>query len=410
MTDLSTPETYGNKAGGLSILIFTSIGHFMNDGFTFIFPVVADALAALDGYPASYLTILFAAFYTASTVFSLAAGRYSDKGSVLGRIHTGIILISTGIAGFSLTVTYSGLPYSIAVISAVVMGMGTGFYHPIGASLIQRSYAKNKLGRVLGINGSMGSVGRAVFPSVFLVLAYFVTQGYSLAFLALAGIIVSIIIWLGLRNTIASRPTEAAKSGLRGAANWSIILLTLVFFIKSVSSQGMVAWIPTFLTYNKGLGVGITLGVVMTVMYTSAIIGQPLFGILVDRVDKRLLLMISSLGTAATMFAYMNTSGWFEMLMLSLFGFFTFSGFPLTMSLVSDYAPKGNSSLTNSIVWGLGNSGGTVLGPIIAGTIILNNYSAIPLSFDVMIVLSVIVSFFALALPRSGRRTRMPMF
>lgn len=411
MTDLPISKDAPMPGNGYSTLAFTSIGHFMNDGFMFLFPVIADILASLNGYPASYLTALFAVFYTASTVFGIFAGRFSDRGSVLGGLHTGIFLISIGIVGFSTTLIYPTLPFAVPLLSSVVMGMGTGFYHPIGAAILQRSYSRKNLGKVLGINGSMGSIGRALFPSIFLGLAYFISQGDAFVVLAIAGLASAFIIGAGLRAPMKIKSENSAKGGgIKSVVNASIILLTAVFFIKSVSAQGMVAWIPTFLTYNKGVAIGTTLGVVLTVMYSSAIVGQPLFGILVDRMDKRLLLAISSLGTAAAMFAYMNTSGWLEILMLSLFGFFTFSGFPLTMSLVSDYAPKGASSLTNSIVWGLGNSGGMILGPVVAGAIILNNYANIPTSFNVLIILSVIVAFASLALPRTSRKAGMPMF
>ena len=411
MTNLSISGNSQNSHNSYSSLAFTSMGHFMNDGFTFIFPVIADVLANLNNYPAFYLTALFAAFYTASSVFGLFAGRFSDRGSVFGGLHTGIFLISVGAVGFSATMIFPGTSFSVVLVSAVIMGMGTGFYHPIGAAILQRTYPKKNLGMALGINGSMGSIGRALFPAIFLGLAYFITKGYALISLAIAGFIGAFVIWIGLRHLMGVKSENSSKGqGIKGVINTSIVILTLVFFIKSVSSQGMVAWIPTFLTYSKGVAVGATLGIVLTVMYSSAIIGQPLFGILVDKMDKRLLLAISSLGTAAAMFAYMNTGGWLEILMLSLFGFFTFSGFPLTMSLISDYAPKGASSLTNSVVWGLGNSGGMIMGPVIAGAIILNDYARISFSFEVLIILSVAVAFASLALPKTGKKAKMAMF
>lgn len=383
----------------------------MNDGFMFIFPLVADILANLRNYPPSYLTAIFVVFYASSTLFGLYAGRMADRGSVLGRIHTGIFLISIGIAGFAYVLIYPEVSYAMALVSSILMGMGTGFYHPIGAAILQKMYSRKSIGKVLGINGSMGSVGRAIFPTIFVGLAYVMSHGDSLVVLAVAGIASSAIIAVGLnpgKNKDSGR--KVRDEGIKTVINFSIIILTIVFFIRSISAQGMVAWIPTYLTYSKGVGIGTTLGIVVTLMYSSAIVGQPLFGILVDRIDKRLLLFISSLGTASAMYAYMNTGGIVELLFLALFGFFTFSGFPLTMSLVSDYAPKGPSSLVNSIVWGFGNSGGMILGPLIAGAIILNNYARIPVSFNIMIVLSVVVAFLSLALPKTGKKAGMPLF
>lgn len=408
----SPADAQGNAGrSSYAPLAFTSLGHFMNDGFMFIFPIIGDILASLRGYPPAYLTTVFVSFYASSTLFGLYAGRMADKGSVLGRIHTGIFLISVGAAGFAYVLINSDAPYFVALASSVLMGMGTGFYHPIGAAILQKIYSRRNIGKVLGINGSMGSVGRAVFPVLFVALAYIMSHGDALVVLAVLGIASSALIAVGLKPERKNGIEKKNRGeGIGTVVNYSIIVLTVVFFIRSVSAQGMVAWIPTYLTYSKGAGIGTTLGIVVTIMYSSAIIGQPLFGILVDRMDKRFLLFLSSLGTALAMYAYMNTGGPVELLFLSLFGFFTFSGFPLTMSLVSDYAPRGPSSLINSIVWGFGNSGGMILGPLLAGAIVLNNYSRIPLSFNVMIVLSVIVAFLSLALPKTGKKAGMPMF
>lgn len=391
----------------ISTLFFTSAGHFMNDGFMFLFPVITDILSKIRDYPPSYLTVLFVAFYSASTFFGLYASRMADKGSILGRIHTGIFLISIGMAGLAYSILFSG-DYALTVLSSILAGMGSGFYHPIGAAILQRSYPDRMLGKALGINGSMGSIGRAIFPLIFLGLAEIVGHGFSLIIFALAGLVVSAAIGLGLR--VENIGTRKASRGMVDVINYSIVLLTILFFIRSVSAQGMIAWIPTFLTHNKNAGIGVTLGVVLTIMYVAPILSQPLFGILVDRLDKRFLLFLSSAGTAISMYAYISSTGTLELIFLSIFGFFTFSGFPLTMSLVSDYAPKGPSSLTNSIVWGLGSSGGMIAGPLIAGAIILNNYSRITLSFEVMIVLSFIVAILSLFLPKVKKKSKMPLF
>lgn len=400
------------QKAGISALAFTSLGHFLNDGFTFLFPVIADVFStgSTYGYPPLMITGMLGSFYGASAVFGLFASSNADRGTRIGGIHVGILLISTGITGFGASLISLSLPYYAIIAFSVVMGMGTGFYHPIGAAILQKTYRSEVRGRVLGINGSMGSVGRAVFSLIFLAMAAVITQGNTLIILAGVGLAGSFLIWYGLRKVRAAQPGRKAKTTVNDVINMSIVVLTAVVFTRAIASQGMVAWIPTFLTYSKGVGVGTNLGIVLLIMYGSAIVGQPIFGLLVDRMDKRLLLFTSSIGTAATMFFYMNTTGDLELVFLSLFGFFTFSGFPLTMSLASDYAPRGSSSLTNSVVWGFGSSGGMVLGPVLAGAIILQDYARIPFSFEILIVLSIIVAFAALALPKSGKRTKMPMF
>lgn len=382
----------------------------MNDGFTFMFPIIGDIFASGMGYTPLMLTGMFGAFYGSSTIFGLFASSRADRGSRLGRIHVGILLISAGIAGFGFALFNGGLAYPVILALSVLMGMGIGFYHPIGAAILQKTYRKEIRGRVLGINGSMGALGRATIQLIFLVFAAFIARGTMLMIFAGLGGIASILIWLGLRGIRSTSERPKGRTAVNDVINLSIILLTAVVFTRAIAAQGMVAWIPTFLTYVKGVAISSRLGIVLAIMYGSAVIGQPIFGYLVDKVDKRFLLFVSSMGSGLTMLAYMSTSGTPELVLLSLFGFFTFSGFPLTMSLASDYAPKGSSSLTNSVVWGFGASGGTVLGPVIAGAIILQNYARIPVSFDVLITLSIIVAFSALGLPRVEKKTKMPMF
>jgi MFS family permease len=71
-------------------------------------------------------------------------------------------------------------------------------------------------------------------------------------------------------------------------------------------------------------------------MYAAAIIGQPIFGLLVDKFDKRLILGIRSAGSALSILGYLFTAGIVETILLLLFGFFTFSAFLLLVSLASD--------------------------------------------------------------------------
>jgi MFS family permease len=102
-------------------------------------------------------------------------------------------------------------------------------------------------------------------------------------------------------------------------------------------------------------------------MFATAIVGQPFFGWLLDRFDRRIILAASSAGSSLSILAYLYTNGLTELLMLALFGLFTFAAFPLFLSLASNYEPKGSSSLGNALVWGIGTSGGSVIGPLITG-------------------------------------------
>ncbi len=101
-------------------------------------------------------------------------------------------------------------------------------------------------------------------------------------------------------------------------------------------------------------------------MYAGGIAGQPTFGLLADRFDKRLVLALDSLGSAAGIFLFLSTTGHGAGVLLALvvFGLFTFSGFPLLLSLVAGYVPKGSSTTGNALVWGIGSTGGQAVGSL----------------------------------------------
>jgi MFS transporter, FSR family, fosmidomycin resistance protein len=56
-----------------------------------------------------------------------------------------------------------------------------------------------------------------------------------------------------------------------------------------------------------------------------------------------------------------------QIISLAIFGFFTFTQFPLLMPLAIGAVPKEAGTLSNSIVWGIGNAGGGSFGPFLVG-------------------------------------------
>ena len=98
------------------------------------------------------------------------------------------------------------------------------------------------------------------------------------------------------------------------------------------------------------------------------------------------------------------------MVALLFFGFFTFAGFPLLLSLVSDYVPKGSSSTGNALVWGLGSTGGQAMGPLVVGLLTLGSYSNLTTAFAVMAVVAALTVLGMPLLAKSENRAKMPLF
>jgi FSR family fosmidomycin resistance protein-like MFS transporter len=407
---LETQKIHGRS----SSLVFTSVAHFVGDGAVFSVPLIADVFAGQRAVSPLELTMMFVAFNASSAIFSPYVGRLADRSGRPGAlIGVGLGLLSLGVLGFYVSaVSAPGIIlFTLIILSALVAGFGSSFYHPLMASVLQTTFEEKARGQALGVNGAVGSVGRALYPTLFFGVAVFLTTYGSIALLALVGFAASAVIWVGLGEKRASRRDWArVKPKTTQAITTGIVALTFVAFVRSLATQGIQSWIPVYMSTQKGLGITAGLGLALTMMYAAAIIGQPIFGLLVDRFDKRLILGISSAGSAVSIFGYLFTAGIVETILLSLFGFFTFSAFPLLLSLASDYVPKGLSSFANALVWGLGTTGGSVLGPAITGAIILNDYANLGFGFEVLGLLALVSALGTALIPKPERSGRVGLF
>lgn len=392
-------------------LAFTSVGHFVNDGSVFFLPLVVDLLAALRGATPLEVSVLLFLFYFSSTVASVFVGRRADSTGAPGRLMAvGIGCLGLGLMGFYLAITYStgAELFAFAFVCDLVMGVGSSFYHPLGGSVLQASFEGGASGRALGINGAMGSLGRALYPTLFFVAAALLTTPGSLGFFGLVGLGAALLIWTGLgRIEVEKQKSGEPGPSVRSSLTRPMVMLLGVSFLRSAALFGVAAYAPIFLTTQRGLGVSSILGLSLTVFYASAIVGQPLFGMLTDRIDHRWVLAVSAIGASLSIVGYVNTTGVSSIALLSLFGFFAYTGFPLLMALASDYS-KQASALGNSIVWGLGATGGNSVGPILVYALALNEYSNLGFAFEIMAGLAVVSALGSVLLPRPIARPREP--
>ena len=395
----------------LHTLFFASMGHFINDGVDFIIPLIGAVFSTLKEVTPFEVTIMFLMYYGSGAVFSSCVGRLADKirspGSLIG---VGTMLMSISLLGYFVTLRYmTGVAFLFSMMFfSFLAGFGSGFFHPLAASVLRFSFDSSHRGRVLGINGAVGGIGRTLYPSMFFFLAIFLTTYGSLAFLGFAGAAVSAIILLGLRSQrtqIMSNRSLRPTGKISDALTTGIVALTLVALVSSVAAGGIGSWIPIYISKQKGFGLSGALGLALTVMAAGSIVGQPLFGWLQDRFDARLILGISFAGTGLSIIGYLMVNGIFALVMFALFGFFTYAAFPLLFSLSSIYVAEESSSLGNAIVWGLGLSGGNVIGPLVIGAFLVTGYGGLGLAFEFMTAILLISAVGAAFLPKLVRQS-----
>jgi FSR family fosmidomycin resistance protein-like MFS transporter len=374
-------------------LVATSLAHFVNDGNVYVFITLYPILFPLPYYSlgSTKLSALFLiGILTAlQNIFSVAAspliGRIADRTRrYRGLLSLGLFLMGIGIAGYALSIRFAQGFYLFLLLVpfSIIAGIGGAFYHPLGGSVLSETWPFRTLGRAMGMNGAFGSIGRAIYPLFVVALVAFFTVPAVLA-LAVLGFIIGFFIIAIMKQMNFTQSRQLGNDDTKGleegnnvrknAIPFSVIFrrifaLTIVSFMRGVFAFGIVTFVLEYLERVGHLSYGLELGLAFTLILALPIAGQPFFGMFADRFGRRLALGISTLGSGVAILFLLDTSYlYLEIVLLALFGFFVFTQFPLVIPLATSAVPREASTLSNSIVWGIGNGGGNALGPFLVG-------------------------------------------
>ena len=359
-------------------LFVTSVAHFVNDGTLYIFITLNPKLLPSEFFLIGMLGAIQNFFSVAISPF---IGRKADSAKNYGKLLSlGLVLIGVGVVGYSTSIFFvSGFSLFLYLVPfAIIAGIGSSFYHPLGATIISEKWRGPSLGRAMGINGAAGSSGRALYPLfvVSLVVSFEIPSVTVLAVVAFA----SAALVLSIPHNVSIRKDQSViaegrvnKTDAVAKVPMALILpkirgLTIIAFTRGLFSAGIVYFIPSYLTSVRHLQFGLQLGIVFSFMLGMSILGQPVFGYIADRFGRRLALGIAIVGSSAMILLFLNIGNLFiASIFLGLFGFFGLTGFPLLLPLATTILPEETQTIGGSIVWGVGNVGGGAAGPFIIG-------------------------------------------
>jgi MFS family permease len=326
----------------------------------------------------SILAFLQSAF---SMVVSPLVGRLSDvRGNFAIMIATGLVIFALGTGGYAVSALLSqgtGLVV-LLLLFTVMIGVGSSFYHPLGATVLRATWRAADLGGALGINGSAGSVGRIAMPFT----AALMIAGLSLAstgLLAALSIVGASAILVILRSVRFAAHRPSAGEGLLRALvpprhlTHRLSILTVVSFSRGLFT-GILPFIPLYLAevdHYSSLQAGFLYSATLGVGIPSTI----LFGVIQDRLGARISLTISNLCGVIVLFLFTISSNPVVVdTALLLFGLFSYSAFSLLLGMVHDLTELEEMTSAGSIVWGVGTTGGSAVAPLLVGLLALPSF------------------------------------
>ncbi len=371
-------------------LIYTSLGHFLNDSFIIAFSILIAYYLDMK-ISAFYLGIMGALINILSGLISIWVGNIADKsGSHAKLMLLGYTLIGLSIILYGVSFLYIRYDLIYIAIASILLGSGLSFYHPLGGSILQHTFDPKDSPKALGFNGSFGSIGRALFPVVMVFAINYLGGSLSLFIIGIYTFIIGLIVFYGLHPIKIEYKINRSSNNKVSLSSYYYVLipLTVVVFIRAMFISGVQTYVPTYLSHlfnSKEI-----MSIILTISYATAIFGQPYFGKLTGDIGGRKVVFLTTI--FATLFYIMFLlikNNIIISLMFVLFSLFAFSGFPVLLGYVGQIVDKSISAQANSLIWGIGNTVGGAIGILIGGFLLnkIGFYNDM-LSFAIIAIIS----------------------
>lgn len=350
----------------ISALTSTSVAHFANDGNLLIFPVLINYYTGLH---VNFIILGFGAmiYNLISGLVSPFIGRIADMLDRDGLlIFLGLAIQGAALSLFAFAFLHIQQVNVIVLSGTALFGLGQSVYHPIGGSVLSSAFKGKSSGTLLGVNSSIGSIGRSVVPLILAALLPLFGITSSLYVIALYEIAASILVLGGLsafrRNSTPHRKSEKKKATAGATKTMPLIyLLMIVIFVRSIFSTGLYTFMPYY--FNSVLKNSNLVTEVISLAFLAPVVGQILFGYLTSAWGGKVVVTLTSVfAVISTVLLMLTTNFYLMVIFLTLFAFFVFSIFPILIEYVKQLTPESVSASSNSLVWGLGSTIGGAVG------------------------------------------------
>lgn len=364
--------------------------HFLNDGITFILPILMASFFIAFNLNWFQTGLIFAFNALALTLSQIVVGYFTDEYSEF-LIKIGIFLLA--LASFLIIFSFD---FISLLIFATLIGIALGFQHSISYATTSKMYLEER-DIMLGRQGAAGDMGKcvAVFLSALIILIF--TWQFALIIWSVIIFVFFVVIIFNFRKVkfeeyylddynldlnLESYEVSKPKRFLIGliigtyiiyAAAYTMVITNLATYLR-VEKTGLVSEFSGLI-----LGFTILFGVIGA--YTSGIFKSKL------GMSKSIILVSSLLICLFSLYIFLNTSDLLiTLIFFGLVGFLLYIIYPQLLSAVNNFVHPKRIGFGFGLVLSLGWFG-NFLGALIGGYF-ANIYSA-----TMFYVLGIIILF-----------------
>lgn len=285
-------------------------------------------------------------------------------GDRIGRVKTFsytifLFAIATGLTYFAHNITAL---YALRFLA----GIGAGGEYGVGIALIAENFQANQIGRA----SSVAAVGGQIGSIVAALLAAWIIPAYGWNTLFLFGVVPVVLTYFVRRHVKESDEFLAAHKKAEETSEkisfgrlfetprlaLQTLGLMLMTIVQIAGYFGLMNWLPSIVQQKQGLSVsGSSYWMIATIIGMS--IGMMIFGTIMDKIGPRWAFGIFLLGSAVVVFAIVNvTSYWAMLLAGALTGFFSNGMFGGYGAVISQLYPTEIRSTANNLIMNTGRA------------------------------------------------------
>lgn len=285
-------------------------------------------------------------------------------GDRIGRVKTFsytifLFAIATGLTYFAHNITAL---YALRFLA----GIGAGGEYGVGIALIAENFQANQIGRA----SSVAAVGGQIGSIVAALLAAWIIPAYGWNTLFLFGVVPVVLTYFVRRHVKESDEFLAAHKKAEETSEkisfgrlfetprlaLQTLGLMLMTIVQIAGYFGLMNWLPSIVQKKQGLSVsGSSYWMIATIVGMS--IGMMVFGTIMDKIGPRWAFGIFLLGSAVVVFAIINvTSYWAMLLAGALTGFFSNGMFGGYGAVISQLYPTEIRSTANNLIMNTGRA------------------------------------------------------
>ncbi len=350
MSAAQQPSNSGADNTVLTIILATSMGHFLNDMMQSLLPAIYPMLK--ENYSLSFwqIGLLTFTFQMTASILQPLVGIYTDRKPMpyslsfgMGCTLVGLVLLATA------------HHYSVLLMGAACVGFGSSVFHP-EASRVARLASGGKHGFAQSLFQVGGNFGSSIGP----LLAAFVVLPFgqiSVSWFSVAALAGMLLLWYvgnwynryRLANARRAQPDKTLPLP-RNRVIATVAVLALLIFTKYIYMASLTSYY-TFYTIHH-FGVSVQTSQILLFLFLGAVAAGTIFGGPIgDRIGTRKVIWVSILGVLPFTLALPYANLEMTAVLTVIIGFILASAFPAIVVFAQELLP-GRVGMVSGLFFG----------------------------------------------------------